>query len=273
MAEATIIPQAERSIEDLSEARDQPLGDHAGWVRGSVEPGRITKVGLWLTLLTLILSVAAANTGNNSLYLVIAACSSLLFVSWGVARANVKGLEFKVSVPDEIHAGSPVVLNYAVRRLTRGVSTELLLLIEGSRSGTLLRRLSGPSNRFRRLVGTGNKAPLLVSSAAEMAEDAKHDDVVDQAAGPRVLRGDQEALFLNRGVHRIGQAKALSLFPMGLFRRQVTFRSSQEVIVLPELFSGLRTVQEASPRGWRESGPPCGSQRRSSLTARLEGRG
>jgi len=67
-------------------------------------------------------------------------------------------------------------------------------------------------------------------------------------------RGEQEVLYLGRGLHRVGQAKALSLYPMGLFRRQVTFSASSEVIVLPEIFSGVRIQQSQSPQGWSESG-------------------
>ena len=42
---------------------------------------RITKVGLWFVLFTVIVGVAATTTGNNALYLVLSAMLALLVVS------------------------------------------------------------------------------------------------------------------------------------------------------------------------------------------------
>src|SRR5687767_9120055 len=48
-------------------------------VRATVPEGiRITKVGLWYVLLTVLVGAAATNTGNNALYLVLAAMLALL---------------------------------------------------------------------------------------------------------------------------------------------------------------------------------------------------
>jgi hypothetical protein len=40
-------------------------------LRPTPEGIRITKVGLWFVLFTVIVGVAATNTGNNALYLVL----------------------------------------------------------------------------------------------------------------------------------------------------------------------------------------------------------
>ena len=53
---------------------------------------RITKVGLWYVLITLVVAIAATNTGNNALYLVWSVMLAVLVVSGVVSRQNVRGL-------------------------------------------------------------------------------------------------------------------------------------------------------------------------------------
>src|SRR5258705_12520069 len=63
---------------------------------------RITKVGLWYILLTVLVAVAATNTGNNALYLVLAAMLGLLIVSGVVSRTNLRALAIGLEAPGEL---------------------------------------------------------------------------------------------------------------------------------------------------------------------------
>ena len=72
--------------------------------RGIPEGIRITKVGLWYLLLTVIVVVAATNTGNNALYLVLACMLALLLVSGVVSRWNLRHLEVALDPPGDLFA-------------------------------------------------------------------------------------------------------------------------------------------------------------------------
>jgi uncharacterized protein (DUF58 family) len=68
----------------------------------------VTKAGAIYVLATLVIGIAALNTGNNLLYIVVAAMLAAILVS-GVASAIVlRGLELEVRLPDHVFAERPV---------------------------------------------------------------------------------------------------------------------------------------------------------------------
>jgi uncharacterized protein (DUF58 family) len=75
----------------------------------------VTRQGIVYMVLVLVIGVAALNTGNNLLFIIVAAMLSAILVS-GVASAGVlRSLELEASVPEHIFAGSSVTA-----RLTLG---------------------------------------------------------------------------------------------------------------------------------------------------------
>ena len=231
-----------------SRGEDIVHGDAAVWRRGSPSGPRLTKVGLWYVLITVVLTIAAANTGNNSLYLVIAAAVAVFVTSWWWSRRNVRGLELLVEVPEELYAGSPAEIRYRLRRGRAGATSDLLLVLDGSRAGTLARRLDG---RPERSLWDRLRAVRWGRGPSSPAPEAEQSRVVEAS-------GRQDILFLQRGLHTVGRARALSIFPLGMFRWQVTFTGGRNVIVYPELFLGVRIHSGASPKGWQLSGSRVG---------------
>ena len=82
-------------------------------MRAAVPEGiRITKVGLWYILFTVLVAIAATNTGNNALYMVLASMLAVLAFSGLVSRGNVRRLAVTVEPPREIHAKTPARLGF-----------------------------------------------------------------------------------------------------------------------------------------------------------------
>ena len=87
-----------------------------------LEPGilvRVTNLGLGFILLTLVVAVAATNTGNNGLYLLVSIFLGALVVSGIVSRRNVEGLEVGLDGPAEVFAGEPARFSLRLRSLGR----------------------------------------------------------------------------------------------------------------------------------------------------------
>ena len=81
----------------------------------------VTKEGTLYLLLALIIGIAALNTGNNLLFIVVSAMLAAVVVS-GVASAIVLlGLELDVTVPDHLFAGSAAFARLILRNTNRFV--------------------------------------------------------------------------------------------------------------------------------------------------------
>jgi uncharacterized protein (DUF58 family) len=79
----------------------------------------VTRAGIVYVLVTLVIGIAALNTGNNLLYIVVAAMLAAILVS-GVSSAWVlRGLELDVRLPEHVFAGRPVLGRIVVRNPRR----------------------------------------------------------------------------------------------------------------------------------------------------------
>ena len=69
----------------------------------------VTRAGLIYILITVVIGIAAINTGNNLLYVVVAALLSAILVS-GIASALVlRSLTLDVHLPEHVFAGRPMI--------------------------------------------------------------------------------------------------------------------------------------------------------------------
>ena len=172
---------------------------------------RITTVGLWYVLLSVLVAIAATNTGNNSLYTVLAVMCSTLVLSGFVSRENVRSLEIAVDPPGEVFANRPFSLGFTLRNRSR-FSPRWFLLFTLSRSGQ----------------------PLLIPHLPRKGKSV----------------GQIDLLVRSRGRHRFPWAHVSSLFPFGFFRKGVRYRVDLEVLVYPEIFPAAGThPQEAENPG------------------------
>lgn len=79
-----------------------------------------------------MLGLAAVNTGNNLLYLMVAALLALLIVSGVLGHANLRRLEPRLSLPEEIHAGMPATAGLSLTNRRRRLPLVLLTLSCGA---------------------------------------------------------------------------------------------------------------------------------------------
>ena len=79
----------------------------------------VTKAGLVYVLVTLVIGIAALNTGNNLLYIVVAAMLSAILVSGVVSALVLRGLELEVRLPEHVFAGRSVLGRIVLRNPRR----------------------------------------------------------------------------------------------------------------------------------------------------------
>lgn len=81
----------------------------------------ITRAGLIYAGMVIVIGVAALNTGNNLLYIIVAAMLAAIIVSGIASAAVLRDLELDVRLPEHVFAGSTVVGKIVVRNPRRRV--------------------------------------------------------------------------------------------------------------------------------------------------------
>jgi uncharacterized protein (DUF58 family) len=79
----------------------------------------VTRAGIVYVLVTLVIGIAALNTGNNLLYIVVAAMLAAILVSGVVSAWVLRWLELDVRLPEHVFAGRPVAGRIVLRNPRR----------------------------------------------------------------------------------------------------------------------------------------------------------
>ena len=188
-----------------------PRRTRRGWNWPVPEHIRPTRVGLGYIVGCVLVGVAATNTGNNALYIVLAVMLAVLVVSGLSSRLNLRGLRLDLEPPSEVFANRPFHLRLLVRHGGRLLPRWLLVFTIGE-----------PGQ------------PLLVPYLPRRG----------------LSRGYLELLVPRRGRHRYAWVHVGSIFPLGFFHKGLRYPVDAELLVYPELFAaGSVAPERASTRG------------------------
>jgi len=155
---------------------------------------RVTNLGLGYILMCVVVAIAATNTGNNGLYLILAGLLAGMAISGVLSRRNVRGVRCEIETMGEVVATRPGLLRVRlVNELRTGTAQALFFLHES---------LPGPL--WIDPLKPGESRDVLV-----------------------------EAVFPRRGVFQDADAGLLSRFPIGLFRKYRPAKVAHEIVVFP----------------------------------------
>ena len=79
----------------------------------------VPREGIAYLALTLAIALAALNTGNNLLFIVVSALLAAVLVSGVASALMLGGLELDVSIPAHVFAGQKVLARFTLRNLRR----------------------------------------------------------------------------------------------------------------------------------------------------------
>jgi uncharacterized protein (DUF58 family) len=89
-----------------------------GWLRASIDY-HLTREGMVFIASVFVLSIAALNTGNNMLFLIVATMLAAILVSGVVSRMVLEGVELDVLLPDHVFARQPVLARLRLKNRKR----------------------------------------------------------------------------------------------------------------------------------------------------------
>lgn len=201
----------------MSLLRFSPKGPGPRGRGGGLGP---TKVGFYFLGLSLLVGVAAINTGNNGLFLVTALMFASLLAAHFLGGINLRGLELTAAQHGEVFVGRPFHLDLRARHRGRFLPRLLLAL-----------RISLPG-----LDGTRSRPSFPATLLPRLRPGEEQD-----------LR--LEAVARQRGRHVLEEVQVSSLFPFGLFDKRRRYAVRLEWLVFPEIYPRSETRAALSGHG------------------------
>ncbi|MEW5979240.1 MAG: DUF58 domain-containing protein [Acidobacteriota bacterium] len=176
----------------------------------------ITREGWVFVLFTLTIAAAAFNTGNNLIFIVLAAVLATLFVSELASHLNLRRLSLKVDLPPVAVAEEPFYAVFHLKNLKPRLPSFSVSMEYRERSPDR-RRILFTGSDFASIFGGGRAAyyPFLPGGT----QSYRHTRV----CLPRRGRYRQPAVHISSG------------FPFGLVRKRTRAVVDLEVIALPPL--------------------------------------
>ncbi|MBI2411589.1 MAG: DUF58 domain-containing protein [Deltaproteobacteria bacterium] len=158
----------------------------------------VTREGKWFIGILLFIGVAAINTGNNLLYLVVATLLSLIVISGIMSESTIRAVTVERTLPKRVFKNTPVVARLKAtngKRIFPSFSFSVREILDES--------VRAESAYF-----------LKLEPEAEATKTAKY-------------------TFRERGLHTLTAFKVETRFPFGLFLKGREEASLQEVLVYP----------------------------------------
>lgn len=199
----------------------------------------VTRAGIVYILITVVIGVAAINTGNNLLYVVVASLLSAIVVS-GIASALVlRNLELDVRLPEHVFAGRPMLARLLLRNQSTWAPSFSIRVVPTKRKTLKKWRweaytLGWPRNRapedqwFRlpdrrlRRITVELEKPILTKSV-----------YFPFLAPLQELRADLELTFPGRGRYREKDFGLATRFPFAFLLKTRRVALAREVVVYP----------------------------------------
>ncbi len=175
---------------------------------------RLTKVGTTYILGTVVLAIAAINTGNNSIYIAVALMLGCLLLSGIASKSGLKHLHVEIRAIDEAWAGRPT-------------------------AGALLIR-----NRSR----VWSVRDVVVTSEA-----LAHPVLVPLIPSRSEIELGVEFLFAKRGLAHVSAIDSYTRYPFGFFLKKRRLRVASEVVVFPRIDPEAAAPERFRATGGEES--------------------
>ncbi len=198
------------------------------WIGYKIEY-RITRSGWIYFLGTLLVALAALNTGNNLLFLILACLIALILISGVLSSVCLSGVELNLEMPEHIFAGQT---EHAVVELHN-------------------EKLTMPS--FSLMVEA--VAPKKSETATAMLQSKIYFPYLPRQDS---LRQRVPVTFPHRGVYSQDAFRIVTRFPFGFLQKARKLEMKKEVLVYPnvetvsdfsEIFAGIEGALESMSKG------------------------
>jgi uncharacterized protein (DUF58 family) len=203
----------------------------------------VTRAGLIYILISVVIGIAAINTGNNLLYVVVAALLSAILVS-GVASALVlRSLTLDVHLPDHVFAGRPMLARLLLRNASSWLPSFSVRVVPAKRKkkdrwGWEASTFGWPPNRTPQNQWLRLPDRRLRRMHEEAEKPILRESVYFPFLAPeQELRADLEISFPARGRYCEKNFGLATRFPFSFLMKTRRINLAREIIVYPAVES------------------------------------
>jgi uncharacterized protein (DUF58 family) len=168
---------------------------------------KVSREGKWFIAITIAVGLAAINTGNNLLFLLLGWMCSVIIASGVLSEQSLRGLVVSRQAPARIFAGRPFLMGISLRNAKN--------------------RLPSFSIEIEDLLGTDDeRRPQLVDKKCYFLK----------IPAGRTQATSYRHTFARRGRYRFHGFRVSTKFPFALFRKSRDVELAGEVIVFPAVY-------------------------------------
>ncbi len=203
----------------------------------------VTRAGMIYVLTTLLIGVAALNTGNNLLYLIVSAMLAAILVSGVCSGLILSDLELEVTLPRHVFAGESVRGSVVVRKRRRGLPS-LSVTVAPPKPGKQRERWQAVRGDFAFPLNrpAGKEWLRIADLKIRRIPDAPRlpgvfDGSLYFAMVPAAssVRGELDLNFARRGLYRQDAFTLATGFPFGLLIKRRRIELARDLVVYPAL--------------------------------------
>ena len=200
----------------------------------------VTRAGLIYILISVVIGIAAINTGNNLLYVVVATLLSAVLVS-GVASAGVLGsLLLDVHLPEHVFAGRPMLARMILQNTSSWLPSFSVRMVPAKRKASKQTwrwesyTLGFPRNRAPQDQWFQLPDRRLRRVRDEIEKPILRESVYFPFLAPgQELRADLEISFPTRGRYCEKNFGLATRFPFSFLTKTRRINLAREIIVFP----------------------------------------
>lgn len=184
-----------------------------------------TKEGKRFIAILFVIGIAAINTGNNLLYLIVAMMLSIIVISGILSESTLRGVEVIRTMPGHIFAGKSAMVKWGISNKKRVFPSFSITISEIPPSPPFEK--GGIKGGFSSETGYVIKLPARAS-----------------ATQTRLYT------FSKRGLYRLEGFKITTRFPFGFFLKGRRFITATDALVYPN----IKTIRQTTAQSFFKSG-------------------
>jgi uncharacterized protein (DUF58 family) len=199
----------------------------------------VTRVGIIYVVIVLVIGIAALNTGNNLLYIVVAAMLAAILVSGFASALVLRDLELDVRLPEHVFAGRTMLGRIVVRNPRRWLPSFSVNVVSLKQDGAAKQWEWAPATfalpprrpwiKFRdyklRRVSKAESSPNIFDGAAYFPYVPARSE----------LKADLELRFDRRGCYQQKSFGLATRFPFAFLNKTRRVPLAREIIVYPRV--------------------------------------